>query len=241
MIHASDCATHNEPALPVGSCDCKSKHDEISGRLGRWMHTSTGKRFFPQDPRPEDICISDIANGLALDCRYGGQGRVDCFYSVAEHSVHMARYAMARSYIPKLCLAVLLHDAAEAYLNDLPAAVKHAVNSQGREYDGDGMSAGDAYSVVEDDVLYVILKKYDVASTAREQARFIKDLDRRIVPLEKTAIMRHPQPWAHDQYAPLEGIEIECWPPDLAKIQFLICFHELSAQIGLPTEEVEWN
>lgn len=27
VIHASDCATHNAPALPVGACDCASPAD----------------------------------------------------------------------------------------------------------------------------------------------------------------------------------------------------------------------
>jgi hypothetical protein len=48
------------------------------------MQLSSGGRFWPLDPRQEDIHIEDIANGLALDCRYAGQCKIDSFYSVAE-------------------------------------------------------------------------------------------------------------------------------------------------------------
>ncbi len=28
--HASDCARHNAPALPIGQCDCQARDDEIA-------------------------------------------------------------------------------------------------------------------------------------------------------------------------------------------------------------------
>ena len=102
--------------------------DIVEGRKGRWMHTSLGGRFWPEDPRVDEVHISDIANGLALDCRYSGQGRVDRFYSVAEHSALMAWYAMD-NYRPWLAYLCLLHDAAEAYLNDLSPAIKKALGA----------------------------------------------------------------------------------------------------------------
>ena len=50
-----------------------------------WIQTYSGKKFYPLDPRPEDIDIRDIAHALSLNCRFNGHCR--CFYSVAEHSV----------------------------------------------------------------------------------------------------------------------------------------------------------
>ena len=40
---------------------------------GDWMRTRSGGRFYPADPRPEEVKILDIASGLAKECRYGGQ------------------------------------------------------------------------------------------------------------------------------------------------------------------------
>lgn len=85
---------------------------------GGWMQTYTGRKFHPFDPKPEEIVIEDIAHALASLCRFAGHTRI--FYSVANHSVLVARHCPA-----SLALAGLLHDAAEAYLIDLPAPVKN--------------------------------------------------------------------------------------------------------------------
>jgi len=87
-------------------------------RNGDWLQTFTGIRFWPLDPRPEEIHINDIAHALAMQCRFAGHSKQ--FYSIAEHSVHV-------SYLcdPGDELWGLLHDASEAYLCDLARPTKH--------------------------------------------------------------------------------------------------------------------
>ncbi len=200
--------------------------DEIEGRLGNWMQTSLGAKFFPLDPRPEEVFISDIANGLALDCRYAGQGKIDKFYSVAEHSYHMAAYAFSiLKWPPDVLLAVLLHDGAEMICNDLPRAVKQAV--------------GDGYKSVEDAIQHAILQKFKLLHLADHWWVKIKELDRRMVPAEKAAIMRYPQPWAHDRFEPLKGVTIFCWAPPLAKRKFLQMYAGICMRGKVKVEEYE--
>lgn len=203
--------------------------DVVPGREGHWMQTSLGGQFFPADPRPEEIFISDIANGLALDCRYNGQGRTDRYYSVAEHCVHMARYARQGhgwAVSDPLVLAVLLHDAAEAYLNDVNRAVK--------------MALGYAYTGLENRLQEMILRKYDALHVYLENQRYIKELDRRMIPAEKAALMRHQRDdWAHDVVEPLPGVEIACWTPDWAKTQFLVEWRRCADAMNLPNERIE--
>ena len=200
--------------------------DVVDDRKGEWMHTASGKKFFPLDPRPEDICINDIANGLALDCRYGGQGRVDRFYSVAEHCWHIASYARLIDNMPAaVCMAALLHDAAEAYINDLPRAVKHSV--------------GEGYEYIEEIVQETIIRKYRLSVTALQYAKYIKDLDCRIVPHEKEAIMRYPQEWAYDKFDPLPGVVIYCYEPATAKRRFLAEYILLCKRMNIEPEECE--
>lgn len=98
-------------------------------RQGDWCQTFTGRQFWPMDPRPEDVCLEDIAHALSLQCRFAGHCRE--FYSVAEHSVRVSR--AVESVLPDemapeprrlMLLAALLHDASEAYLVDVPRPVK---------------------------------------------------------------------------------------------------------------------
>lgn len=91
---------------------------------GGWIVTYTGKKFYPLNPRIEDIDIQDIAHALSNICRF--TGHVRSFYSVAQHSLLAAQYA------PNwLKLSMLLHDASEAYLCDLSRPVKHAEGKNG--------------------------------------------------------------------------------------------------------------
>lgn len=85
--------------------------------IGGWIQTKTGKKFYPLDPRIEDIDIIDIAWSLSNQCRYNGHSKR--FYSVAEHSCYVSMYVDK-----EWALEGLLHDAAEAYISDVPAPIK---------------------------------------------------------------------------------------------------------------------
>lgn len=96
-----------------------------------YMHTSSGKRYFPFAPKPEDVSIEVIAHHLANRARWAGatQSRFHpdlIFYSVAEHSVYVSLYLEQVLQRPDLALAGLLHDAAEAYNGDLIRPLKYS-------------------------------------------------------------------------------------------------------------------
>lgn len=94
----------------------------MSIRIGDWLCTHSGISFFPLDPRPDEVVIEDIAHALSNMCRFGGH----CcrFYSVAEHSVRAFREARRQGMDRRTMRAVLLHDASEAYLVDVPRPIK---------------------------------------------------------------------------------------------------------------------
>jgi len=95
---------------------------EVMGAEAAWIQTYTGRRFRPFDPRPDDVCIEDIAHALALKCRFCGH--CTAFYSVAQHSVLVSEACAAHGWGWGTQLEGLLHDAAEAYLPDVPRPVK---------------------------------------------------------------------------------------------------------------------
>lgn len=92
-------------------------------RYGDWILTFTGKRFFPLDPRPEDVDFRDICHALSLETRYGGHCAYH--YSVAQHTVLLHDCIVAnggfRKGVARYCL---IHDASEAYLKDIPRPLK---------------------------------------------------------------------------------------------------------------------
>jgi hypothetical protein len=99
---------------------------------GLWIETRTGQRLNPLDLQVTDICIEDIAKPLSMLCRFVGQ--CSRFYSVGQHCIHVADMVFSElidspaiESANRTALAALLHDAAEAYTNDISRPVKYAV------------------------------------------------------------------------------------------------------------------
>lgn len=169
-------------------------------RRGDWMQTYTGLRFWPLNPRPEDVDIRDIAHALSMQCRYGGHSLR--FYSVAEHCVHIARFVS-----PANALWGLLHDAAEAYLADVPRPLK-------RHLPG--------YKEAEAKVMAAICQHFDLPP---EMPAEVHAADNRILSDEVHQNMS-PMPWHSKHNEPI-GVVIECWPPEVAEANFLEAFRDL--------------
>lgn len=127
----------------------------ISGPSPTHILTHTGTHLDLTDPSADEIHAEDIAHGLALTCRYGGQTRR--FYSVAEHSVLTYDLARHLGLEPEAALAVLLHDAPEAYLGDIVTPLKHAMRPE------NGRSP---YDHANDLLEVAIGKRFDIAPSA---------------------------------------------------------------------------
>jgi uncharacterized protein len=87
-----------------------------------WGETLSGDRYYYLNPDPAIIEVHDIARSLSYTCRYNGHLRR--FYSVAEHSIHMAISAQSN---PLLAFLALCHDAHEPYCGDVASPQKAAM------------------------------------------------------------------------------------------------------------------
>lgn len=171
-------------------------------RKGDWMQTFTGRAFWPMDPDPEEIDIMDIAHALSMQCRYGGHVRE--FYSVAEHSVHISHLCRREH-----ALWGLLHDASEAYVQDVIRPIKPFL--------------GD-YKAIEEGMMAAICERFGLAPLMPLE---IKTLDTAILVNEAQSLMSDPPiPWGM-VWTPLAGVTIQCWSPAEARDQFLSRFHDL--------------
>jgi hypothetical protein len=91
--------------------------------MKEWIQAFGGGKVHPLAPNPAEFDIRDIARSISMLCRYNGH--VDRFYSVAEHSCHVAWIIEQRGGTLHQVRWALLHDASEAYLADVPSPVKH--------------------------------------------------------------------------------------------------------------------
>lgn len=173
-----------------------------------WIQTYSGHAF-PLEPfEPGAIHIEDIAHALSMLCRFNGQ--CQRFYSVAEHSVHVSH-----EITPGLALLGLMHDAAEAYLGDVPTPLKRKLT---------------AFYEAEDHLMQLVAQRYDfmLPEKGADDEKELKRADMQLLADEKQVLMGvEPKPWPG---LPASGkIErIFGWSPDEAKQHFLERFHELA-------------
>lgn len=140
-----------------------------------WLNTATGRRFDFLNPKPEDIDIVDIAVALSHQCRYAGHTREH--YSVASHSLIIANTLDLLDYAPEVVIWGLLHDAAEAYVTDIPWPLKAA-----------GLVP--ELSRVEKAIMAAVVAKFGLPET---EPPIVKDLDLEILDVEADALLvRHP-------------------------------------------------
>lgn len=91
------------------------------------IQTASGRWVDPLAPEPDALVIEDVAHALSQLARFGGHGRLsaDGFpWTVALHSLEVARRLERAGHPREVVRCGLMHDATEAYLVDLPRPVK---------------------------------------------------------------------------------------------------------------------
>jgi hypothetical protein len=172
-----------------------------------WIQTFTGRVFIPLDPLPAAVDMLDIAHALSNQCRFSGH----ClrFYSVAEHSVYVSRVVP-----PRLARLGLMHDAAEAYLVDVPRPIKPHL---------------EGYKEIESAVEDAIFARFGLEYPGGNLWDILKAADAAVLAAERDQIMGPPpMPWA-PLPPPPDGLFIAALPPTLAKQLFL----ERAVELGL--------
>jgi len=178
-----------------------------------WILTASGVAFYPLEPRVADVRLDDIAHALAAVNRFNGHTREP--YSVAQHSVlvslEMERSAGGSAW--RDGLYGLLHDAAEAYLCDVPRPLKQ-------------LEAFAPYRAAERRLQRVIYAAFDLEPD--EPAR-LKLIDRRMLRTEQRYLVAAALPGEiRDDVAPFP-IGIVPWPFQFSRQAFLRRYADLRA------------
>lgn len=178
------------------------------------LRTFSGRKFYPLKPRIEDIDIEDIAHALSNLCRFAGH--VHEFYSVAQHSVLVSETIgkwTANSHF-NLMQWGLMHDAAEAYLVDIPSPLKRMAGF------------GDGYRAAERRLLRVIARKYDLIP--RDEPEDVRFYDRILLCTEQRDLYGEREvPYVPSYDVPMLTETIEGWTPLVAEQRFILRFLEL--------------
>jgi hypothetical protein len=174
---------------------------------GAWIQTISGKKFPLEAPDPAQIDIEDIAHALSLLCRFNGH--CTRFYSVAEHSVHVSH-----EIDPDLALVGLLHDAAEAYLGDVPSPLKKKLSQ---------------FSAFEHKMEAAIANRFNIDEQLFK-SKELKRADFQLLVDEKSVLMvEEPEPWPDNAPEVKAPGRIVGWGAAEAKAQFLARYKELTA------------
>lgn len=173
-----------------------------------WITTYTGIQFYYTKARPEDISIEDIAHALSNTSRYAGH--CSKFYSVAEHSVKVSQLVikMSRYHDAQAGLVALLHDAAEAYMCDIPTPLKKALS---------------LYLVIEKSIMSMVYEKFNLREKSHNisTTALTKLIDTNIRDFEVEALFTKPTGWPMLQTYDSHYVKIDCWSPNKAEKMFL--------------------
>jgi len=180
-------------------------------KKGTWTQTFTGKKFHPYAPQADQIDIHDIAHALGMNVRWNGH--IKNFYSVAEHSIHVASLVP-----PRARMWALMHDAAEAYIGDLPKPVKDFMPE---------------FEHCELNIELAIIEKFNIPIDD-EIHTLVKTADRWMLHQEGKRLLQNPElirDWS-TSVIPFNGakeVEIRCWSPEQAADRFIVNFRKLQA------------
>ncbi len=172
-----------------------------------WLQTYRGLRFRPFAAALEQIGIEDIAHGLAGTFRFAGQS---ARYTVAQHCVLVSQHLEQQH-----ALWGLLHDAAEAWLPDVPAPIKRYLFfhlPDGREV---------SFDALEESILRVVAERFELPWPMPAE---VIEADRRMLATERLALFRDELPWPGlagiEPYANVNRLGLD-WEPAIAKGAFL--------------------
>ena len=173
------------------------------GCVANTMKLRSGVYFDLNDPKPNQFTLADIAGALSKICRFGGQ--INWWYSVAEHSVHCAALAMKDGQSKWTCQAVLLHDAAEAFLGDVIKPLKIMLPE---------------YSEIEKRVERVIAAKFRVDFEAHKEV--IREIDHAMLIAERRKLFGSDGVvWEGEYSVRLVPLFPENWTYARAEIEFM--------------------
>ncbi len=179
------------------------------GCLNNTIKVHAGHYVDLANPDPNTIEIQSIAAALSKICRFGGH--CPRFYSVAEHCVLATELAFKEGIRGSGLLAILLHDAAEAYIGDMVKPLKVTIPQ---------------YTEAENRIELAIEQAFGIDFQWHQDV--IKKFDRAMLKAEKTSMWpEDKEEWAGFSQIMTANVELHHWSPSIAQRMFLYTYEEM--------------
>lgn len=168
-----------------------------------WITTANNHKLDYLNPDPSQISILDIATGLSNIPRWSGQ--INRFYSVAEHSILVTQIyeGMDEDFNPDIMMALLMHDATEAYMCDIPRPLKQLIPEYKSIEKRLDIIIKLKFGIADDPEIHNIVRKYDNICLKSEaiirggDINWISEDQYASVPVAEFFMLRHMYPkWA---------------------------------------------
>lgn len=163
------------------------------------------------NPNPAEIHLADIARALSRIARFNGM--TTAFYSVAEHCVNCLALAR-RDPLGGTALfrAVLMHDAAEAYLGDVTSPLKAHLPD---------------YRAIERRMEAAVAERFGLSPVFTD---WVKRFDMAMLAAEQRDLMKGSGRWPLLDGVEVPDIHLLCMSPHYAERSFLAAARELGLE-----------
>ena len=183
---------------------------------GGWMQIANGRIFHPLDPRVNEVYLEDIAQSLSRQIRYNGMS--DRAISVAQHSVQCAWLVEQTGGSAEIQLAMLMHDAAEAYIGDMIRPLKVLIPE---------------FAKIEDRIMEVINERYNLPTISHKALKYYDNL---ALAWEKRDIYKSSREWPGMMDVPTWLAPMVTWRAGEAEMRFVRMFQYLKLETQFQTK-----
>jgi 5'-deoxynucleotidase YfbR-like HD superfamily hydrolase len=199
----------------MGSVNIEGSIETVSGRFVSPLHSTV-----------DDIEINDIAWALSRISRFAGHTITEIPYNVAQHSLFVCNMIEHEySNNPRLALFGLLHDAAEAYIGDIPSPIKRI----------NGLH--EVFKRLENRLLDMIFVKYVGTNLSPDASVIVDFFDKRALYIEAHAFMEsRGRDWCNYGKYNITLVDLQQFPNPIRSIEaykeFIKKFNELTELIA---------
>lgn len=189
------------------------------------IRTFSGGYFDLANPHPSDVRMIDVAHSLATTPRYTGQAPEP--YSIAQHSVLVARLVRDLGGTLHEQQWGLIHDAGESYVGDWSAPLKALIRSFSLQgwTDGWGTEPISRVMAIEPACTNAVARHLGLDGDARNMPKIVKQADEILYVTEARDLFGDERP--SDSDAQPLGARIMPWAWQYACEMFMLSYRTL--------------